>query len=64
MLAQVTEAIDLFDVKLMKRDFFQCRQHAIVVLGPLHDFGHLSPHTVHTNGSASSEVPCEPTLQL
>ena len=48
MLAEVTEAINLLDVELVKRNFFKCRQYAVVVLGPLHIFEHF-----HLNRSAS-----------
>ena len=37
MFAEVTEAINLLDVELVKRDFFQCRQYAVIMFGPLHD---------------------------
>lgn len=39
MLAEVTEAINFLDIELVERNFLQCRQYAVIVLGPLHNFG-------------------------
>lgn len=38
MFAEVTEAINLLDVELVKRYFFQCCQYAVIMFGPLHVF--------------------------
>lgn len=64
MLAKLAEPLDLLDVQLMKRNFFQCRQYAIVVFGPLHIVNTVKPGREPQKRSAVSKRPCGSTPLL